>query len=90
MELFLFIVQFILVLFQEPKSPSNARPHYDVFKDSDVSIKLGFQLSLVTVMSLFFPQREPCPEESAPFFSRITWWWQNRYDQLFSVFSGQH
>ena len=32
--------------------------------------------------SYFVLQRRPCPEESATFLSRITWWWLNGYARV--------
>ena len=39
------------------------------------------ELVITLCISLVPPiQRQQCPEESAPFFSRITWWWMTRLD----------
>ena len=34
--------------------------------------------SLPLFVSSSLSKRKPCPEESAPFFSRITWWWHSK------------
>ena len=93
----LFILQFILSLIQEPKSPYHFTGDVSVFSPSILSYfflpYLSFVLlflspfpSLLTFSSPSLPlfvssslsKRKPCPEEFAPFFSRITWWWHTK------------
>ena len=59
MELFLIVLQFLLVLIPEPILP--IEDHTEV---------RSFLVNKKIIV--FFPQREPCPEESASFLSRIT------------------
>ena len=74
-ELSLFIVQLILVLVLEPKSP------YDTIREGEVSRYHSWYLLLCYNLLFVLVQRKPCPEDSVSFFSRITWWWQNRFDE---------
>ena len=92
----LFILQFILSLIQEPKSPYHFTGDVSVFFPSILSYFFLPSLSFVLLFLSPFPflltfsspslplsvsslsKREPCPEEFAPFFSRITWWWHSK------------
>lgn len=44
---------------------------------------------ILSSLSLFLScfQKRPCPEESATFLSRITWWWLNGYKYLTTTIS---